>query len=129
MRFYLLHFLNRNLLLLNLLYLLFQRSCLLLFLLRLCGELFQPLLFPFHLKLGHGQMFLGTAPFSTLHIRISGISHSPEEIVLKNAVRLPQHRLAILLENRRSLFVQCRFRQPFFTAAYLHNGFLDGSHK
>ncbi len=102
MGFYLLHFLNGNLLFLNLLNLLFQRSCLLLFLLRLCGELFQSLLFPFHLELCHGQMFLGTAPFSTLHICISGIAHGLEEIVLEDAVRLPQHRLAILLENRRS---------------------------
>ena len=39
MGFYLLHFLNGNLLLLNILNLLFQRSCLLLFLLCLCCEL------------------------------------------------------------------------------------------
>lgn len=108
-----LHFLNGNLLPLNLLNLLFQRSCLLRFLLRLCCELFQSLLFPFHLELRHSQVFLGTASFSTLHIRISGIAHGLEEIILEDAVRLPQHRLAILLENRRSLFVQCRFGQPF----------------
>ncbi len=89
MGFYLLHFLNGNLLFLNIFNLLFQRSCLLLFLLRLCGELFQSLLFPFHLELCHGQVFLGAAPFSTLHIRISSVSYSPEEIVLENAVRLP----------------------------------------
>ena len=129
MGFYLLHFLNGNLLFLNFLNLFFQRSCLLLFLLRLCGELFQSLLFPFHLELGYGQMFLRTSSFSTLHIRISGITHGLEEMILEDAVRLPQHRLAILLENRRPLFVQCRFGQPFFTAAYLHNCFFDGSHK
>ena len=124
-----LHFLNRNLLFLNLLNLLFQRSCLLLFLLRLYGELFQSLLFPFHLELCHGQMFLRTSSFSTLHIRISGIAHGLEEIILEDTVRLPQYRLAILLENRHTLFIQCRFGQPFFTAAYLHNRFFDGSHK
>ena len=129
MGFYLLHFLNGNLLFLNLLKLLFQRSCLLLFLLRLCCNFFQSLLFPFHLELCHGQMFLGAASFSTLHIRISGIAHGLEEIILEDAVRLPQYRPAILLEDGRSPFVQRWFRQPFFTAAHLHNRFLDGSHK
>ena len=89
MGFYLLHFLNGKLLCLNILDLLFQRSCMLLFLLRLCCELFQSLLFPFHLELRHSQVFLGAASFSTLHIRISGIAYGLEEIILEDAVRLP----------------------------------------
>ena len=43
-------------------------------------------------------MFLRTSSFSTLHIRISGIAHGLEEIILEDTVRLP---LCLILEEFR----------------------------
>lgn len=41
------------------------------------------------------QMFLGTATLSTLQVRVASGAHLLKEIILQDAVRLSQHRLAL----------------------------------
>ena len=71
-----------------------KRLCLLV---DLRGQGVQPFLLPLDFELGDGQVFFGTAAFTALYIRIPGIAHIVEEIVLQDTVRLLQDWLAILL--------------------------------
>ena len=59
------------------------------------GHNFQTLLFSLHLELRHRQMFLGAATLSTLQVRVASGAHLLKEIILQDAVRLSQHRLAL----------------------------------
>ena len=70
-------------------------------------------------------MFFGAAAFTALYIRIPGIAHIVEEIVLQDAVRLLQDWFAVLLQHRLSGIVQQRFGCPLLAPADLHDGLLD----
>ena len=73
------------------------------------------------LELQHCQMLFGAALFAALDIGVPGSDHVPIEIVLQNAVRLLQYRLAVLLEDWLTNIVHCRFRRPFLAPADLRN--------
>ena len=62
---------------------------------------------------------------SALYIRVPGIAHIVEEIVLQDTVRLLQDWLAALLQDRFSGIIQQRFGCPLLAPADLHDGLLD----
>ena len=99
-----------------------KRLCLLV---GLGGQGVQPFLLPLDFELGDGQVLFGTAALTAFYIRVPGSAHKIEEVVLQDAVRLLQDRLAVLLQNRLSRFVQQRFGCPLLAPADLHDGLLD----
>ena len=60
----------------------------LLFLVNLGGQSVQSLLLPLDFELGDGQVFFSAATLTALYIRIPGVAHIVEEIVLQDTVRL-----------------------------------------
>ena len=84
----------------------------LLFLVNLGGQSVQSLLLPLDFELGDGQVFFSTATLTALYIRIPGVAHIVEEIVLQDAVRLLQDWLAALLQDRLSGIVQQGLGSP-----------------
>jgi hypothetical protein len=70
-------------------------------------------------------VFFSAATFAALHISVPGSAHIIEEIVLQDAVRLLQHRLAVLLENRLSRFIHQGLGCPLLAPADLHDSLLD----
>ena len=62
-----------------------------------------------------------------LYIRVPGIAHIVEEIVLQDTVRLLQDWLAALLQYRLSSIVQQGLGSPLLASADLHDGLLDGA--
>ena len=54
----------------------------LLFLVNLGGQSVQSLLLPLDFELGDGQVFFSAATLTALYIRIPGVAHIVEEIVL-----------------------------------------------
>ena len=101
-----------------------KRLCLLV---GLGGQGVQPLLLPLDFELGDGQVFFGTAALAALHIRVSGVAHIVEEIVLQDAVRLLQDWFAVLLQDGLSSIVQQGLGCPLLAPADLHDGLLDGA--
>ena len=99
----------------------------LLFLVNLGGQSVQSLTLPLDFELGDGQVFFGAATFAALYIGVPGSAHKIEEVVLQDAVRLLQDRLAVLLQNRLSRFVQQRFGCPLLAPADLHDSLLYGT--
>jgi len=99
----------------------------LLFLVNLGGQAVQPLLLPLDFELGDGQVFFGTAALAALHIRVSGVAHIVEEIVLQDAVRLLQDWFAVLLQDGLSSIVHQGLGCPLLASADLHDGLLDGA--
>ena len=67
----------------------------LLLLVGLGGQGVQTFLLPLDFELGDSQVFFGAAALTALHIRVPGSTHIVEEIVLQDAVRLLQNRLAV----------------------------------
>ena len=58
---------------------------------RLLGsQAVQTLLLPLDFELGDGQVFFSAAALTALYIRVPGIAHIVEEIVLQDTVRLLQ---------------------------------------
>ena len=98
---------------------------LLLFLVDLGGQAVQPFLLPLDFELGDGQVFFGAAALTALYIRVPGIAHIVEEIVLQDTVRLLQDWLAVLLQDRLSGIVQQGLGCPLLAPADLHDGLLD----
>ena len=72
-------------------------------------------------------MFFGAATLTALYIRVPGIAHIVEEIVLQDTVRLLQDWLAALLQDRLSSIVQQGLGSPLLASADLHDGLLDGA--
>ncbi len=99
----------------------------LLFLVDLGGQAVQSLLLPLDFELGDGQVFFSAATLTALHIRVPGVAHIVEEIVLQDAVRLLQDWLAALLQDRLSGIVQQGLGSPLLASADLHDGLLDGA--
>ena len=97
----------------------------LLFLVNLGGQSVQSLLLPLDFELGDGQVFFSAATLTALYIRIPGVAHIVEEIVLQDAVRLLQDWLAALLQDRLSGIVQQGLGSPLLASADLHDGLLD----
>ena len=91
----------------------------------LCSQAVQPLLLPLDFELGDGQVFFSAAALAALYIRIPGVAHIVEEIVLQDAVRLLQDWLAALLQDRLSGIVQQGLGSPLLASADLHDGLLD----
>ena len=85
----------------------------------------QPFLLPLDFELGDGQVFFGAATLTALYIRVPGIAHIVEEIVLQDTVRLLQDWLAVLLQDRLSGIVQQGLGCPLLAPADLHDGLLD----
>ena len=65
------------------------------FLVDLRSQAVQTLLLPLDFELGNGQVFFDAATLAALHIGVPGSTHIVEEIVLQDAVRLLQNRLAV----------------------------------
>ena len=59
-----------------------------------CLQTGKSLLFGLHLKLGHGQMFLGAATLPSFHIGVTGSSHEVEELILEDTVRGSEYLLS-----------------------------------
>ena len=97
----------------------------LLFLVNLGGQSVQSLLLPLDFELGDGQVFFSAATLTALYIRIPGVAHIVEEIVLQDTVRLLQDWLAALLQDRLSGIVQQGLGSPLLASADLHDGLLD----
>jgi len=97
------------------------------FLVDLRSQAVQTFLLPLDFELGDGQVFFGAAALAALYIGVPGSAHKIEEVVLQDAVRLLQDRLAVLLQNRLSRFVQQRFGCPLLAPADLHDSLLDGA--
>ena len=76
-------------------------------------------------ELGDGQVFFSAATLTALYIGIPGAAHIFEEIVLQDAVRLLQNRLAVLLQDGLSGIVQQGLGCPLLAPADLHDGLLD----
>ena len=70
------------------------------------GQGVQPFLLSLDFELGDGQVFFSAAAFTALYIRVPGVAHIVEEIVLQDTVRLLQDWLAVLLQRRLSGIVQ-----------------------
>ena len=87
----------------------------------------EALLLPRYLELRHRQVFLGAADLAALDVRVPGGDHVPVEIVLQDAVRLFQYRLAVLLEDWLTNIVHCWFRRPFLAPADLRDDLLDST--
>ena len=97
----------------------------LLFLVNLGGQSVQSLLLPLDFELGDGQVFFSAATLTALYIRIPGVAHIVEEIVLQDTVRLLQDWLAALLQDRLSGIVQQGLGSPLLAPADLYDGLLD----
>ena len=97
----------------------------LLFLVNLGGQAVQTFLLPLNFELGDGQVFFSAAAFTALYIRVPGIAHIVEEIVLQDTVRLLQDWLAVLLQDRLSGIVQQGLGCPLLAPADLHDSLLD----
>ena len=95
------------------------------FLVDLSSQAVQPLLLPLDFELGDGQVFFSAATLTALYIRVPGIAHIVEEIVLQDTVRLLQDGLAVLLQDRLSGIVQQGLGSPLLAPADLHDGLLD----
>jgi len=91
----------------------------------LCSQAVQTLLLPLDFELGDGQVFFSAAAFTALYIRVPGVAHIVEEIVLQDTVRLLQDWLAVLLQRRLSGIVQQGLGCPLLAPADLHDGLLD----
>ena len=91
----------------------------------LSGQSVQPLLLSLDFELGDSQVFFGATALTALYIRVPGIAHIVEEIILQDTVRLLQDRLAVLLEDRLSGIVQQGLGCPLLAPADLHDGLLD----
>ena len=89
------------------------------------GQAVQSLLLPLDFELGDGQVFFSAATLTALYIRIPGVAHIVEEIVLQDAVRLLQNRLAVLLQDGLSGIIQQGLGCPLLASADLHDGLLD----
>ena len=89
------------------------------------GQAVQPLLLPLNFELGDGQVLFGAATLTAFHIRVSGVAHIVEEIVLQDTVRLLQDWFAVLLQDRLPSIVQHGLGCPLLASADLHDGFLD----
>ena len=89
----------------------------------------QPLLLPLDFELGDGQVFFGAAAFTALYIRVPGVAHIVEEIVLQDAVRLLQDWFSVLLQDRLPGIVQQGLGCPLLAPADLHDGLLDRAHQ
>jgi len=101
-----------------------KRLCLLV---GLSSQGVQPFLLPLNFELGDGQVFFGAATLTALYIGIPGAVHIVEEIVLQDAVRLLQNRLAVFLQDGLSGIVQQGLGCPLLAPADLHDGLLDCS--
>ena len=99
-----------------------KRLCLLV---GLGGQGVQPFLLPLDFELGDGQVLFGTAALTAFYIRVPGVAHIVEEIVLQDAIRLLQDWLAVLLQDWLSGIVQQGSGCPFLASADLHDGLLD----
>ena len=94
-------FCERGLFLHSVKFLLLFGECLTGFSKRLCllvglgGQGVQTFLLPLDFELGNGQVFFDAATLAALHIGVPGSTHIVEEIVLQDAVRLLQNRLAV----------------------------------
>ena len=82
------------------------------FLVDLRSQAVQTLLLPLDFELGDGQVFFSAATLTALYIRVPGIAHIVEEIVLQDTVRLLQDWLAVLLQDRLSGIVQQGLESP-----------------
>jgi len=89
------------------------------------GKGVQTFLLPLDFELGDGQVFFSAATLTALYIGIPGAAHIFEEIVLQDAVRLLQNRLAVLLQDGLSGIVQQGLGCPLLAPADLHDGLLD----
>ena len=70
-------------------------------------------------------MFFGAATLTALYIRVPGVAHIVEEIILQDTVRLLQDWLAVLLQDRLFGIVQQELGCPLLTPADLHDSLLD----
>ena len=89
------------------------------------GQAVQTFLLPLDFELGDGQVFFGAAALTALYIRVPGIAHIVEEIVLQDAVRLLQDWFAVLLQDGLSSIVQQGLGCPLLAPADLHDSLLD----
>ena len=87
----------------------------------------RPFLLPLDFELSDSQVFFGAATLTALYIGIPGAVHIVEEIVLQDAVRLLQNRLAVFLQDGLSGIVQQGLGCPLLAPADLHDGLLDCS--
>ena len=69
-------------------------------------------------------MFLGAAALTALYIRVTGLAHILEEIILQHAVRFFENRFSLRRFQRfAGGLIQNRLGGPLFAHADLHDRF------
>ncbi len=87
----------------------------------------QPFLLSLDFELGDGQVFFGAATLTALYIRVPGVAHIVEEIILQDTVGLLQRTgLPFFCGHGLSGIVQQGLGCPLLASADLHDGLLDG---
>ena len=92
----------------------------------LCSQAVQTLLLPLDFELGDGQVFFSAAAFTALYIRVPGVAHIVEEIVLQDTVRLLQDWLAVLCSAGFPASSSRAWMRPLLAPADLR-GLLDAA--
>ena len=81
------------------------------------------------LELHGGQVLLGAAAFTALHVGVACREHGVVVPILQNAVGFFQNDLAGFRAHGLSEFIQYRLGLPLFAVADLHDGLFDGANQ